>query len=564
MKNKKRNYRKSNILRGILSVILCVSLITSPLAANASGNVTDNSESTTNEPQIIVTIETTNHGNGSSTETETTTKTWTEQNTNGTPVDPQAAPAEGSSSVSTVTTSGTETTIESTTTDDQNRVTENSGTVTGTENTVTDTTTTNVTIDENQTVIDTTTTTTTVNGEVTSVVTDGETVSTGDAGVDTVVSNTESTGWIPGETPAFTGADEEEGWNNGTPVYSKTPDKIDDPAANDTETSIPIEEPSKIGVTLNMTPGSSDSETVTTVTLEELVSSNIKMPTPGVQTEKIKDEQGNVIGTKTITTSEKKDASGNVIGYDITTRTETVKETGREVTPSVPEAESGYNVSQPTETAPIADKTEGPVTSFILPEKPAASSETDPVTGNSTITTVEDILDEAGNHVGYRFITVVSNNGKELSRSSNEVYGTHRTINITTETTVINVEEVRTKVYATVTVTEVIDDKSETSRSWSRQWSSTFSYDVPEYPVTPLNDDFPIPEKNPGKDPGEEVLIELIDEEVPLAYLPDEMIPLASVPRTGDLSVLWAAMILLSALGLITLNILDRKRRSVH
>ncbi len=48
------------------------------------------------------------------------------------------------------------------------------------------------------------------------------------------------------------------------------------------------------------------------------------------------------------------------------------------------------------------------------------------------------------------------------------------------------------------------------------------------------------------------------DEEVPLAEIFDEDVPLAAVQKTGDISGLWYAGLLFSALGLM---VLSRKKR---
>jgi len=116
-------------------------------------------------------------------------------------------------------------------------------------------------------------------------------------------------------------------------------------------------------------------------------------------------------------------------------------------------------------------------------------------------------------------------------------------------------EEVNTKVYATVTVTEVVTDQTKTERTWKSEWNQTY------YPVDPYNDDYPIPEDD--KDPEDKlVIVELIDEEVPLTELTDEMIPLSSIPRTGSTSVPWSLLTLLSAVGLLSLCLTDRKKKA--
>ena len=65
-------------------------------------------------------------------------------------------------------------------------------------------------------------------------------------------------------------------------------------------------------------------------------------------------------------------------------------------------------------------------------------------------------------------------------------------------------------------------------------------------------------------------LATVLDEEVPLADIPDEaaleveifddLIPLADVPATGDISIIWYGATLLSLAGLLVLSILGRKK----
>lgn len=65
-------------------------------------------------------------------------------------------------------------------------------------------------------------------------------------------------------------------------------------------------------------------------------------------------------------------------------------------------------------------------------------------------------------------------------------------------------------------------------------------------------------------------LATVLDEEVPLADIPDEaaleveifddLIPLADVPATGDISIIWYGATLLSLAGLLVLSLLGRKK----
>jgi len=47
---------------------------------------------------------------------------------------------------------------------------------------------------------------------------------------------------------------------------------------------------------------------------------------------------------------------------------------------------------------------------------------------------------------------------------------------------------------------------------------------------------------------------------VPLVELPEEDVPLAELPATGDLALVWLALSLFSALGLASVTMLGKKR----
>lgn len=112
-----------------------------------------------------------------------------------------------------------------------------------------------------------------------------------------------------------------------------------------------------------------------------------------------------------------------------------------------------------------------------------------------------------------------------------------------------------TVVYADVTVTEVTE--TETNREWTEDWEETFTYpsnkpdptipdNTPTDPVDPVIPDEPTPETP--------VEPEIPEEPVPEApvEIPEE-VPLADVPKTGDISALWYGLTLLSGGGLLGL-----------
>lgn len=58
----------------------------------------------------------------------------------------------------------------------------------------------------------------------------------------------------------------------------------------------------------------------------------------------------------------------------------------------------------------------------------------------------------------------------------------------------------------------------------------------------------------------EETVVEILPEDVPLTELPDDEVPLASVPMTGDASALWMLMSVLSGASLAGVTVLGRKK----
>lgn len=113
-----------------------------------------------------------------------------------------------------------------------------------------------------------------------------------------------------------------------------------------------------------------------------------------------------------------KDESGNIIGYTIIKKTTTPNKK----TETFEAAGENTEDNAPTETT------------FVLPEKPAESENTE--NGVTTKVIVENAYDEDGKHVGYISTTVRTNafSGKELYRSAETIYGTTTTVNKTTVT----------------------------------------------------------------------------------------------------------------------------------
>lgn len=93
---------------------------------------------------------------------------------------------------------------------------------------------------------------------------------------------------------------------------------------------------------------------------------------------------------------------------------------------------------------------------------------------------------------------------------------------------VVTVNTHNVKVYGTITVTETEKEITKEERAWEAGW---------QYLLTVIDGD-------DGGDDDDDDLIEILDEEVPLA----------DVPKTGDISALWAAMSLISLGGLAVLK----------
>ena len=108
---------------------------------------------------------------------------------------------------------------------------------------------------------------------------------------------------------------------------------------------------------------------------------------------------------------------------------------------------------------------------------------------------------------------------------------TKTTVSTTTETDSETSGTITTRVYADLSVTEVITEETVSQRSWANSWKKTFER-KPHY-----SDD-------EHEDPGNE------QEEL---EIPDEEVPLADVPFTGDLSLIWILLSGLSAAGMLLL-----------
>lgn len=182
--------------------------------------------------------------------------------------------------------------------------------------------------------------------------------------------------------------------------------------------------------------------------------------------------------------------------------------------------------------------------------------------------------------------------GFDTSQTFIGVESGERDVDVSVEVN-FNVEEAA----AVIKTVEPHVTSTETKKSWYSRSETTYEYPsgggntpggdddddpTPETPGGDDDDDDTIPdEPTPlGDEPGTEipeeptpladtpVLVELVDEEVPLAGAPelvdlfDEDVPLANVPMTGDISVLWYALIFAAAGCLAVLKGADKKKRN--
>ncbi len=106
-------------------------------------------------------------------------------------------------------------------------------------------------------------------------------------------------------------------------------------------------------------------------------------------------------------------------------------------------------------------------------------------------------------------------------------YATHIRTTTTTsgEANTVTEGTVQTKVYADVTVIDVTTEETKNERSWSSSWRKDYD---------------PKPDSH--------------EDDIPLTEIPDEEVPLANVPKTGDISMLWLVLSGLSAGGLMLLT----------
>lgn len=298
-------------------------------------------------------------------------------------------------------------------------------------------------------------------------------------------------------------------WIEGELIEGET--KLDQALSGETEdrTAIDIDTTLPGNVTINLTPNDKKGTTVTkTISIEDVISGAITLPAEGNYTE-LKDENGNVIGYEIVTTTENAETKVTVSDPQKSTgtRIEAAEVTlpegiqagsepiyaedgttviGEVVTDIVPTYDDSGKVvkyvitktttvntdeTTVTESDAASSQEAATGTTILLPERPAMSVSTDPVTGIRTTVTVEDILDDNGNVTGYAVTTkTVSADGTAINSVTEKKYGTLVTTDTTTVTdpttieTIVKSQEVTTEVIEITAQAEIEDTTTVTTR----------------------------------------------------------------------------------------------------
>ena len=178
-------------------------------------------------------------------------------------------------------------------------------------------------------------------------------------------------------------------------------------------------------ISVDLKPGETKTESIETDE-SQLASQNLTTPTDSTTTET--DPETGITTTTEVEVEPIYDSEGNVIGYTTTTTVTTEDPITNTETEQIGEPSTDITVG---ETAADVNTT----TAINLPDKPTASESVDGTTGNKTIVTVEELLDENGNVVGYQSTTVTTDaNGATLGYEVETLFGT-KTTTTTTETT---------------------------------------------------------------------------------------------------------------------------------
>ena len=183
-----------------------------------------------------------------------------------------------------------------------------------------------------------------------------------------------------------------------------------------------------------------DTETIL-FDLEQAVADNISIPPSGITS------VTNADGSVTETLVEYVYSGKTVIGYTKTVTTiYSVTQEDQDYTRGKTDTNTDSNTLDPV----ITDNT-----IFLLPSEPVGGN-TVHEDGSISASTVEQILDEYGNHIGYKIITVTTHPDGTVTHASESIYGTEvstHTQSTTTDTTITETTELtKDKVTTTTSV----------------------------------------------------------------------------------------------------------------
>lgn len=221
-------------------------------------------------------------------------------------------------------------------------------------------------------------------------------------------------------------------------------------------------------VSVTLTPGETKTASAT-VNEAQLASENLS--TPSSYTEETTNAATGEKTIKEVTVTEIHDANGNVIGYTttttVTTETPTSETTSEQIGDAAVTSETGETVTDTTVNTVIN-----------LPEKPEAGETTDAVTGAKTTVTVEELLNENGEIVGYQStIVVIDAAGNEISTGTESVWGTITTTTTTETTPTTTTTSTNHKITTTTTtaITEATTVSGQKIVATDRQVTATMS-----------------------------------------------------------------------------------------
>lgn len=221
-------------------------------------------------------------------------------------------------------------------------------------------------------------------------------------------------------------------------------------------------------ISVDLKPGETKTESIDT-NEAQLANENLTIPEDDTHTET--DAETGITTTTEVDVEPIYDGNGNVIGYTTTTTVTTED-------PST--TTSTEQVGNPTTEVTVGETTTNvdTTTTINLPAKPEASETVDQTTGIKTVVTVEELLDESGNVVGYQSTTsTVDANGTTLGYEVEAIWGTKTTTTTTETTPTTTTTTTNNKVTTTTTtvITEATTTSGEKVVATDRQVTATMS-----------------------------------------------------------------------------------------